>query len=112
MNRGNSNNYLLVNETGSNEAEHRRQLAKGVNLALQGKLNAVTTLTLTPSSATTTIQDDRITALSYIGLQPKTANAAAALSSLYTSAQTNGSATFTHANDANVDKTFNVVVIG
>lgn len=103
--------YLTVPETGNNDVEHRRQIAQGVNRALAGKLNAVRQITLTPASATTTIEDARITPSSFIGLQPMTLNAVQ-MSYLYTSAQTNGSVTFTHPSDAAVDRTFNMVIVG
>ena len=104
--------YLTVPETGTNEKEHRRQLARGVNQSLAGKLNAVTTVTLVAGDVTTVLTDARLTISSYIGLTPLTANAAAAISTTYVSSRTNGSATLSHANNANVDKTFSVVIIG
>ena len=95
-----------------NEKEHRRQMAQAINNQLGGKLNAVTQITLTPSSTTTTLTDARIGAYTAIVLVPLTADAAAALSGLYVSSQTNGTATLTHANTASVDRTFNVLLIG
>lgn len=89
-----------------------REISERVNRLNQGKLNAVTTLTLTANAASTTLTDTRIGGLTFIGLMPTTANAAAALATTYVSARANGSATITHANDANVDKTFNVLLIG
>ena len=83
-----------------------------VNGAVQGKLNCTATKTLTANATTTTITDNRITPDSFIGLMPTTANAKNALSTLYVSARTNGSATLTHASDAATDKTFRYVIIG
>jgi hypothetical protein len=96
----------------TNEVEHRRQLAQASNNLLQGKLNSVIQVTLTASSGTTTVIDERIGANTYFGFQPLTANAAGALSSLYVSSQKNGTATLTHANTATVDRNFNVLLIG
>jgi hypothetical protein len=104
--------YPLVPETMPNEVEHRRQLAQRVNGALQGKLNAVTQVTLTPSSTTTTMTDARIGASTFISFQPLTADAAGALSGLYVSSQKSGQATITHASASSVDRTFNVLLIG
>jgi hypothetical protein len=89
-----------------------REIAERVNRLLQGKLNAVTTLTLTANAASTTLTDPRIGGATFIGLMPTTANAAAALGTTYVSARGIGTATITHANDANVDKTYDVLLIG
>lgn len=95
-----------------NEQEHRRQIAQAVNQQLQGKLNAVVQITLTPNQTTTTITDARLGANTYIGFCPLTANAATAITGLYVSQQVNGSATLTHSNSAAVDRTFNLLLIG
>lgn len=106
--------YLPVAETGLSETEHRRLLAKKINSILGGKMNAVTTLTLTANVATTTLTDNRITPKSFIGLQPLTANAATALATTYVlvANQVNSSAILTHANNAQTDRNFNVIIIG
>lgn len=83
-----------------------------VNNIVQGKINATGTVTLTAGAATTTITDARITAGSYIGFMPRTANAALALSLLRVTSRTKGSATITHGNDPATDKTFTYCVIG
>jgi hypothetical protein len=104
--------YTGVEEMLPNEAEHRRKIARLANNLLQGKSNNVIQVTLTPNSTTTTVTDKRIGA--YTGLFPSalTANAAAALSGLYVSAQVNGRATLTHANNAQVDRLFNLLLVG
>ncbi len=89
-----------------------REIAERVNRLNQGKMNAVTTLTLTANAATTTFTDVRIGGMSYIGFSPTTANAAAELATLYVSAKANGSATLTHANNAQTDRTYDVLIIG
>jgi hypothetical protein len=94
------------------EKEHRRQIAQAVNQQLTGKLNATLQVTLTPSSVTTVVTDKRIGANTFFGFCPLSANAAGALSGLYVSSQSNGTATLTHANTATVDRTFNVLLIG
>lgn len=104
--------YQSVPEVLADEKEHRRQLARASNNQLQGKLNAVLQVTLTASSGTTTVTDKRIGANTYFGFSPLTADAAAALSGLYVSSQANGTATLAHANNAQVDRTFNVLLIG
>lgn len=114
FNRG----FVGVPEVGVDDVEHRRKLARGINTAMQGKINAVTTVTLAAGTATTTLQDARITTNSFLGFMPTTANAAAALANLYVSNRisANGTnpatATLTHANNAQVDRTFSVLIIG
>lgn len=89
-----------------------RQIARIVNDILQGKLNATMAVTLTPNAGTTTLSDARITASSFIGLCPLTANAAGAIATTYPSTRAAGSVIFTHANNSQADKTFIVLVIG
>ncbi|WP_217589735.1 hypothetical protein [Burkholderia sp. GbtcB21] len=96
----------------SDEAEHRRRLARLGNSLLQGKTNNVIQVTLAAGATTTTVTDKRIGAYTGLFFSPLTANAAGALSGLYVSAQVNGSATLTHANTASVDRTFNVLIVG
>lgn len=96
----------------SNDVEHRRQLAQSIGDTIQGKLNAVTNVTLAANVTTTTLTDARIGANTFIGFSPLTAHAASAAASLYVSAQQKGSATLTHASSANTDQTFAVLLIG
>lgn len=104
--------YQGVQELVSDEKEHRRQIARLANSLLQGKTNNVIQVTLTPSATNTTITDKRIGANTGIFFSALTANAAAALGALYVSSQANGSATLTHASSANVDQTFNAILVG
>ena len=90
-----------------------RQLSAAVRRLFDGKLNSTGEVTLTASTTTTTVTDQRVTSTSFIGLMPKTANAAAALGTTHVSARTNsGSFTLTHANNAQADRTFTYVIIG
>jgi hypothetical protein len=89
-----------------------RAVKAAVNLIMQGKLNATGTVTLTANSATTVLQDPRLSASSFIGFMAQTANAAAALGGLYVTAQGGGTATLNHANNAQSDKTFTYLIIG
>ena len=110
--------YPNVPASGSDESEHRRKIAQVVNNINQGKMNAVTTVTLTANAASTTLQDARITQNSFIGFMPTTANAVAAFSGLYVSNRmasnglAPGTATIVHANNAQTDRTFTVLIIG
>lgn len=104
--------YQGVPEVLSDEKEHRRQIARLANSLLQGKTNNVVQVTLSPSSTTTTLTDKRIGANTGIFFFALTANAATALSGLYVSSQSNGTATLTHASAATTDRTFNVLLVG
>ncbi|QEX23775.1 hypothetical protein FRZ61_37140 [Hypericibacter adhaerens] len=77
-----------------------------------GKLNCTTTVTLAASATTTLLNDPRIGPASVILFMPMTAHAATAAGGLHVSARAAGSATFTHTNTADVDKTFGVIIIG
>lgn len=78
----------------------------------RGKLNAVGSVTLAASAVTTVIGDDRISGESWIGLMPKTANAAGALATTYVSARANGTATLAHASTTTTDRGFDYCIIG
>lgn len=94
--------------------QHGRQLAAAAALAMQGKINAVVTFTLTANAGSTVLTDPRLTASAAVVLDPMTANAAAALATTYaTEANRNkGTWTLTHANTATTDRTFRALLIG
>lgn len=96
----------------SDPARHLRNISEAVRQILDGKVNYVKTVTLRANNATTTVTDTRLGPTSFIGLMPKTANAAGALATTYISARTDGSATITHANTADADKTFVLLIVG
>lgn len=94
------------------EADHRYKLATAINQLIIGKVNTVGTVTLTANATTTTLTNSHIGADSFIQLMPITANAAAAITTTYISARVTGSATITHANNAQADKDFVYVILG
>lgn len=93
-----------------NEKEWRWKVEEVVNNNNRGKLNATGTVTLTVSSATTTLTDKRILPTSVILFMATTANALA--DTPYVTAIDDESATLNHANNAQADRTFGYVVIG
>lgn len=95
-----------------NEAEHRKRMAETINGLRDGKLDAVGTFTLTPSSTTTVVADNKFDANMVPLLVPLSANAAGALSGLYVSSRGKGTFTLTHASTAAVDKTFAYARLG
>jgi hypothetical protein len=84
-------------------------VARVVNLLLLGRVNSTGEITLTASSATSTIERPYITAQSVVLLMPTTANAGS--ETFYISC-TNGVATLYHTNSAVADRTFKFAVLG
>lgn len=104
-------NIVRPSPTDSNEASHRRAIATALNRVID-KLSVIGTVTLTASAASTAISDQRISADALLFLTPTTANAAAETGNgtLYYSAA-DGAVTITHANNAQVDRTFAYFVL-
>ena len=92
----------------SNE-EAIRRITQALNVNADGQTG---TVTLTANAASTTLTDSRLTASSVILMMPTTANAAGAIATTYIGTRAIGSATITHANNAQADKTFAYAVIG
>ncbi len=90
-----------------------RRIVDTVNRSLSGKLNVTLSVTLTANAASTVITDARISAFSALMFAPLTANAATeqAAGGLYVSAQQSGQATIQHANNAQADRRFRVVIL-
>lgn len=106
---------IVTSPDGAAGKQWVRVIAECVNRILQGKVNVILPITLTANSATTTVKDARIGGYSGLLLQPLTANAAAALyASPYVlkSSQQDKQVIFAHANDAQTDKSFNLVILG
>ena len=78
------------------------------NDLLRGRANVSGTFTLTANVGSTTITDPQFAADQVIVPVPTTANGAAEIGAgtMYLSARTNGTFTFTHANNAQTDRTF------
>ena len=93
-------------------SEWVRQTVQAVRLIMNGKINSTGSVTLTGSSATSTLNDILIGNDTVILFMPKTANAAAEMDGMYVSARTSGSATLTHANNSQADRTFDYILIG
>lgn len=86
---------------------------KGVS---KGKLECVGEVTLTANAASTAISDVRISKQSVIVFHPRTANAAAELAAgtmyITDANMASGSATITHANNAQTDREYRYAVLG
>src|SRR3990167_7251282 len=90
------------------------EVAGIVNSVRSGKLNNVCSVTLTANATTTTLTDPLISANSHVSLMPTSATAAAAVGSATGVFVTpgDGTATITHPNTAETDKTFSYSIIG
>lgn len=96
------------------EEDHRSRMSDAINQILKGKLNNTGTVTLTANVASTVISDPRIGTDSFIGFMPTTANASAEIGAgtIYISSRGNQTATITHANNAQTDRTFIYQITG
>lgn len=102
--------------SGSDWREWLLKVSKAANNMRNGNMNTGGLITLTASVASTTVTDSRISVDSTFVLVPTTANAAAELGNgtLYflEAGRVNGSIVITHANNAQTDRTFRIVIIG
>lgn len=92
-----------------------RQVHQAVRELIEGRSNAVGTVTLTADTTTTTVERSTVNRNAIVILQPQTANAAAELgngTAYWSVATAGGSFTVTHANNAQTDRTFGYLVIG
>lgn len=88
-----------------------RRIVDVVRSLVAGKMNVVTSVTLAANAATTTLTDTRLGGGSFVGFTPTTANAKAE-GTPYVTAKAKGSCTLNHANNAQVDRTYDVLIIG
>lgn len=90
-----------------------RRIVDVLNNVLKGKMNVTLDVTLATGADTTTVTDARISASSALLLMPLTANAAAehAAGTAYVSSQKAGQAVLAHANNAQADRTFRILIL-
>lgn len=91
-----------------------RRVVDTVNRMQAGKLNATLSVTLAANADSTVVTDTRLSAGSGLLFMPLSVNAAAeqAAGTMYVSGQRSGQATITHANNAQSDRAFRIVIIG
>jgi len=91
-----------------------KKLALAIQQLAEGRSNAVGTVTLAASAATTTVAAPTCAKGSVVLFSPLTPHAAAELANgtLYVSAVANGAFTLTHASNAQVDRIFGYVCLG
>lgn len=100
----------VLNEAESSERD--KNLA--INQLIAGRSNAGITVTLTPGATSTTVACRNGNANAAVIACPLTANAAAALTTLYfpSATITGGSFVIQHAANAQADRTFRLIVVG
>jgi len=90
-----------------------RVLSTVLSNAMLGRTNNVLDVTVDANQAATTVTDSRIGVYTVAVCVPTTANASAiAVPYRDFSSPVNGSMSLVHANDANADKTFKVILVG
>jgi hypothetical protein len=105
---------MAVNNLPTPDDTNLQRTAAAVKQLAQGRSNATGTVTLTANAATTTVSDVNCASTSGVWFTPSTANASAEIGNgtMRLSAVANGSFTITHANNAQVDRTFYYVIQG
>jgi len=98
-------NYKRLSPLG----DEPRTIATVVNNILDGKVNSTGSVTLTNSSATTTLSDDRIGEDSVILFMPTTSDASS--TNIYVTARQKGQATLNHAS-ATTTRSYEYVIFG
>lgn len=94
------------------EQRHRRKIAEWTKAANSGHIPVTGTVTLTASSGTTTVEDQRCGPMSHVSLTPTTAKGLSAAPTVYVSAYNTGSFVLTHHNSATTTKTFSYSILG
>lgn len=90
-----------------------REIVNALRQMAAGRGNYSGTVTLTANATTTVVENAAIGRDAAIILdEGRTANAAAAKATTWVSAQDTGTFTLTHANNAQIDRTFRWVAIG
>lgn len=89
-------------------------IIRAIQQLASGRSNAVGSFTLQTGAGSTTVADGNCASGSVVLPIPTTANAAAEVGNgtMYLSAVSNGSFTFTHANSATTGRTFKYVIVG
>lgn len=93
--------------------KYQRLISQVVNGLMSGRSNNVLDVTLDANAATTNVVDSRIGVNTVAVCVPTTANASA-IATPYRDFTNplNGEMDIIHANDANTDKTFKVILVG
>lgn len=96
----------------SPEERNPQRIVDAVRQLVEGRHNAADRFTLTPGATTTIVTHPNCSRDCEPQFSARTANAAAALATTYISAVSQGQFTVTHANNAQVDRTFGFTCSG
>lgn len=88
------------------------RIVQAVRELVEGRHNAANRFTLTPGATTTVVNHPNCSKDCEPQFSARSLNAAAALATTFVSAVNQGSFTVTHANNAQVDRTFGYTVTG
>jgi len=96
------------------DLEWKRKMNLWMAEAAQGHINNAGNVSLISGTVSTVVSDNRVGAFSFVGLMPRTANAASEIGNgtLYIASQSKGAFTITHANAATGDRTFKYCILG
>ena len=102
-----------VQEDMPNERFHRREIAQQLNGATKGALDCTLAVTLDPNKDTTTVVDARISLSTAPLMVPMTASAAAEVAAgVMFVTPTAGQCVITHTNSVDLDRTYQMALIG
>lgn len=98
--------------TWRNHEEHRRKIAQSIWQLMDGHTNAAGSVTLTASTTSTVVTDDRVGIDSVITFMPTSSNGASALTNLYVTSRGDGTFTLTHSSSAATDQDLEYAIHG
>lgn len=96
----------------TNGTSNPRDIAMAVNAALAGRTNNGGQVALQANATSTIIQDPRIGPQSKLFFMALSANAALAQKDLYVASVGKGEAIIHHSDNAQTDRSFNLLIIG
>lgn len=88
------------------------RINQAIRELIEGRMNGVGTVTLTPGATSTVVNFVNCSKDSHVFLSPLSANAAAALATTYINQIAQGSFTINHANTPTVNRIFSFLCIG
>lgn len=107
-----SQGYPAISEMLGDEKEHRRQMARKINIMNGGKVNCTLDVVVTAGATSTTITDPRISYFSFLGTMAFDANGKAdEVAGIYFDAFNSGSVVMHHRNDAST-RSLRILILG
>lgn len=107
-----SQGYPAVSEMLGDEREHRREMARKINVMNTGKVNCTLDVVVTAGATSTTISDPRISVFSFLSTMAMDANGAAdEVAGIYFAALNSGSAVMHHRNNGST-RSLRILILG